>query len=134
MNLFKNNRSQKVRDRINDQLAVVLAGKLIKVQCRMALSLNAWFNSLSISQRKWIALTFVLLVSVILITGMFSSFYNIPLPSQGSSYTSAHIGLPSGLPPPQFSKRQFTDSLTIKIKSWKQNRSAAQGRSIHRNF
>ena len=49
----------------------------------------------------------------LLITGVFSSYYSIPLWSN-NNYTSAHIGMASETPKPNFSKHQLTDSLTIK--------------------
>jgi hypothetical protein len=113
MNLFKNSRSKEASDKVNDQLAAVLANRLIKVQCRVAQYLNAWFNAYSVKQKKWILISSGLLVAGFLITGVFSSFYSIPLWSQGH-YTSAHIGMASEIPKPNFSKHQLIDSLTIK--------------------
>jgi hypothetical protein len=114
MNLFKNNKSQEDGDKGNDQLAAVLAKKLIQLQYRIAQSLNDWFNAYSIQQKKWILLSSALLVAGLLITGVFSSYYSISLWSQGN-YTSAHIGMASETPKLNFnSKHQLTDSLTIK--------------------
>ncbi|GAB2977368.1 hypothetical protein GCM10027049_10560 [Mucilaginibacter puniceus] len=113
MNLFKNNRSKEASDKVNDQLAAVLANRLIKVQFRIAQYLNAWFNAYSVKQRKWILLSSGVLIAGLLIAGVFSSFYSISLWSQGN-YTSAHIGMASEIPKPNFSKHQLIDSLTIK--------------------
>jgi hypothetical protein len=113
MNLFKNNRSKEASNKGSDQLAAVLAKKLIKLQYRIAQSLNAWFNAYSIQQKKWIVLSSGLLVAGLLITGVSSSYYCIPLWSQ-RNYTSAHIGIASETPKPNFSKHQLTDSLTKK--------------------
>jgi len=53
------------------------------------------------------------LVSGILITGVCSSFYTLPLqPAQ--NYSSAHIGMPSEIPHLKINNNQLTDSLTIK--------------------
>jgi hypothetical protein len=113
MNLFKNSRSKETSNKVNDRLAAVLANRLIKVQFRIAHYLNAWFNTYSVKQKKWILILSGLLVAGFLITGVFSSFYSIPLWSQGN-YTSAHIGMASEIPKPNFSKHQLIDSLTIK--------------------
>jgi hypothetical protein len=113
MNLFKNNRSKEASNKGSDQLAAVLAKKLIKLQYRIAQSLNAWFNAYSIQQKKWILLSSGLLVAGLLITGVSSSYYCIPLWSQ-RNYTSAHIGMASETPKPNISKHQLIDSLTKK--------------------
>jgi hypothetical protein len=113
MKLFKNNRSKEVSDKVNDQLAAVLANRLIKVQCHIAKYLNAWFNAYSVKQKKWILVLSGSLVAGLLITGVFSSFYSIPLWSKGN-YTSTHIGMASEIPKPNLSKHQLIDSLTIK--------------------
>ena len=113
MNLFKNNRSKEAADKVNDQLAAVLANRLIKVKFRIAHYLNAWFNAYSVKQKKYMLIISGLVVAAILITGVFSSFYSIPLWSQGN-YTSAHIGMASGISKPNISKHQLIDSLTIK--------------------
>ena len=112
MNLFKNNRSKEASDKVNDQLAAVLANRLIKVQSRIAQYLNTWFNAYSVKQKKYMLIISGLVVAGLLITGLFSSFYSIPL-SQGN-YTSAHIGMASGISKPNISKHQLIDSLTIK--------------------
>jgi hypothetical protein len=119
MNLFKN-QQQNAAQKVNERLAALIADKVIRYQYRIAATLNKWFNSHSINQKRLILLSFSLLVSAILITGVCSSFYTIPLqPTQ--NYSSAHIGMPSEIPHQKINNNQLTDSLTIKkSKSWKQ--------------
>ena len=113
MKLFKNYKPKEGSDRVNTQLATVIASRLIKSQRCLAQYLNTWFNAYSINQKKWMLLSAGLLISASLITGIFSSFYSIPLLPQ-SNYSSAHIGMASGIPDHNFNKHQLTDSSTIK--------------------
>ena len=114
MNLFKNQRQNNALHKVNEILAALIAGKVIMFQHRIATTLNNWFNTHSVNQKRFILLFFALLVSAILITGVCSSFYTIPLqPAQSNS--SAHIGMPSEIPPHRkINTNQLTDSLTIK--------------------
>jgi hypothetical protein len=112
MNLFKNKISGDAKTQVSDKVAAVLANSIIKFQQRLSGCLNQWFNACSIRRKKSILIAFALLTSIMLITGVFCTFYKIPKLSQ--NYTSAHIGMPSDLPKPQFSKRQLIDSLTKK--------------------
>ena len=113
MKLFKNYKPKEGSDRVNTQLAIVIANRLIKSQHWIAQYLNTWFNAYSINQKKWMLLCIGSLVSVFLIAGIFSSFYSIPLIPQ-NNYSSAHIGMASGIPERNFNKHQLTDSSTIK--------------------
>jgi hypothetical protein len=119
MNLFKN-QQQNAAQKVNERLAVLIADIVIRYQYRIATILNKWFNTHSVNQKRIMLLFVGLLVSAILITGVCSSFYTIPLqPAQ--NYSSAHIGMPSEIPHQKIYNNQLTDSLTIKkSKSWKQ--------------
>ena len=113
MNLFKNQRQNDAVQKVNERLATLIADKVVRCQCLIATSMNKWFNTYSVGQRKLILLSFGLLVSAILVTGVCSSFYSIPLqPVQ--NYSSAHIGMPSVIPHQKINNNQLTDSLTIK--------------------
>lgn len=97
---------------LTDKVAARLANLIIVIQQRVSEWLNQRFNAYSTQGKKRIIIVFGLVISIFLVVGSFSSFYTIPKLSQ--NYTSAHIGLPSDLPKPLFTKRQLTDSLTKK--------------------
>lgn len=102
----------KSSDLLTDKVAVRLAGLIIAQQLRFSVWLNRRFNAWSTGQKKKAAIIAGLLFALPLALGTIPSLYTIPALSQ--NYTSAHIGLPSGLPKPEFDKPQLTDSLTIK--------------------
>jgi hypothetical protein len=113
MNLFKNQQQNNAVHKVNERLAAMIADKVIRYQYSIATTLNKWFNTHSVNQKRFILLFCGLLVSGILITGVCSSFYTIPLqPAQ--NYSSAHIGMPSEIPHRKINNNQLTDSLTIK--------------------
>lgn len=97
---------------MSDKVAASLAKQIINFQTLFSAGLNRWFNAYTIRQKKQIAIAIGLLISIILISSSFCSFYTIPKLSQ--NYTSAHIGQASDFPNPRFIKRQLTDSLTKK--------------------
>jgi hypothetical protein len=119
MNLFKSKQHQDAVHRVNERLAALIAGRVVRFQYMIAAAMNRWFNAYSVRQKKWILFSFGLLVSTVLITGVCSSFYTIPLQA-AQNYSSAHIGQPSKIPHQKINNNQLTDSLTIKSRSWKQ--------------
>lgn len=114
MSIIKN----KVPIAVTDKVAIALAGKIIGIQRRLSAFLNAWFNGYSSRKKKCILMLLCLVVFLVLLSGVFSSFNRMPLLSQ--NYSSTHIGQASDTPKPQTENSQITDSLTKKSKSWKQ--------------
>ncbi len=112
MNLFKSKQQNDAVIKINERLAAIIATKLIGVKYRLATILSKWFNRRSVSQKKWIVISVGLFVAAILVTGVCSSFYTIPL-QRDQNYSSAHIGMPSVIPRQKIHNNQLTDSLTI---------------------
>ncbi|WP_428329674.1 hypothetical protein [Mucilaginibacter sp.] len=119
MNLFKSKQQNHAVLKVNERLAAIIATKLIGFQYRLSIILGKWFNACSVRQKKWMVLTVGLCITAILLSGLCNSLYMIPLqPVQ--NYSAAHIGMPSVIPHQKINNNQITDSLTIKIRSWKQ--------------
>ncbi|MBK0378529.1 hypothetical protein [Mucilaginibacter segetis] len=97
----------------NDRLAALIAGRILSLQRRLALNLNKRFNALTLQQQKWILRGAVALISIMLIAGLSGSFYPVK-PALGNSSLSPHIGMPSGILPPDQIRPQLTDSLIQK--------------------
>jgi hypothetical protein len=113
MNLFRKTQQNDAVQKVNERLAALIANKLVRYQYSIATALSKWFNAHSLNRKKWIVIGGGLLVAVVLITGVCSSFYTIPLrPAQ--NFSSAHIGMPSDIPHRKNNINQVTDSLTIK--------------------
>lgn len=91
----------------NEQLAKVIATKIIKWQSALASGLNARINGLSTTLQKWLLFAFCVISTAGLIFCLITSYGKIASNIAGSSYQPTHIVLPSGQP-------QLTDSLTIK--------------------
>jgi hypothetical protein len=90
-----------------EQLAKVIAIKIIKWQSSLASKLNARINRLSRSCQKWLLFAFCAVSTAGLVFCLIAPYGKIATNIAGSSYQPTHIGLPSGRPQP-------TDSLTIK--------------------
>jgi hypothetical protein len=118
MDLFKNKQNEAAQI-MSERLAAMIAEKLVRFKYRIASAMNKWFNAYSTNHKKWIVFSVGLLVSMILITGVCGTYYTIPLQT-AHNYSAAHIGMPSEIPHRKSNNNQITDSLTIKIKSWKQ--------------
>jgi hypothetical protein len=90
-----------------EQLAKVIAFKIIKWQSAFASRLNARINRLSGSYQKWLLFTFCAVSTAGLVLCLIAPDGKTAANIADSSYQPTHIGLPSGRPQP-------TDSLTIK--------------------
>jgi hypothetical protein len=90
-----------------EQLAKVIAFKIIKWQVAIASGLNAWINRLSTARQKWLLFTFCAVSTAGLIFCLLAPYGKNAANLAGSNYQPTHIGRPSGQPQP-------TNSLTIK--------------------
>lgn len=90
-----------------EQLAKVIAFKIIKWQSALASRLNTQINRLSAARQKWLLFTFCAVSTAGLIFCLLAPDGKNAANLAGSSYQPKYIGLPSGQPQP-------TDSLTIK--------------------
>jgi hypothetical protein len=115
MNAFKNTKGNAASAKARERLAGLIATRIINGQRQSAHFLNNWFNAYSIRRKKWILISFSLLMSTLLLTGTFYPCCPIPQVVQ-VGYNTGHIGMASDFLKPPSGKRQLTDSLTIKIK------------------
>jgi hypothetical protein len=120
MNAFKNKKENAASAKARERLAGLIVTRIINGQRQSAHFLNNWFNACSIRRKKWILISFSLLISTLLLTGTFYPYCPIPQVVR-VGYRTGHIGMASDLLKPPSGKRQLTDSLTIKIKSWKEH-------------
>lgn len=100
-------------------LAAKLANLIILTGFKCSTWLSRRFNACSDRKKKIIVLTSGLLIAALLIAGCLTPLSCASGLSQ--NYHSAHIGLPSDLPKPDFLKPQLIDSLTKTNKSWMKN-------------
>ncbi len=107
-----NSTDNQITNRVTEKVAAYLANQIIRAKCHLAQCLNQWFNAYTVRLKKRILIGAGLVLSIVLVGSAFSPSYTLPRLSQ--NYTSAHIGQSSDLPKPNLSKRQLTDSLTIK--------------------
>jgi hypothetical protein len=114
-----NNSAKSKSEIINERIAACMAKQIIGAQQLLATRLNNWFNAFSGLQKKWILGIVGLILSAMLLAGLSGS--EIPKLKQ-ANYSSAHIGQASGIPEPHLHNKQLTDSITIKIRSWKQKK------------
>jgi hypothetical protein len=117
MKLFMNHLAKENGGNMNDRVAAGIAKWIIGLQRCLALRLNHWFNALSTVQKKWVLACLAMLVSALLISGLSGAhLQNL----NTVDYSSAHIGEASGAPLSQ--NKQLTDSITIKNRSWKEQK------------
>jgi hypothetical protein len=90
-----------------EQLAKVIAIKIIKWQSALASRLNARINRLSGSCQKCLLFAFCAVSTAGLVFCLIAPYGKTAANIAGGTYQPTHIGLPSGRPQP-------TDSLTIK--------------------
>lgn len=96
---------------VNDRVAKMLSGIIVKAQKKLALRFSVHFNNYSVRKQKSLLLIAGVLMTAILITGLFTKGYTIPAIKQ--TYKPAtHIGMASDIDRPQGSDVQLTDSLT----------------------
>ncbi len=97
---------------LTEKVAGRIARVILTAQRRVSEWLNRKVNTWSNRGKKTALIITGVVTSILLISGTFTSYYRMPRLSQ--NYTSAHIGMASGLPQPKVQQRQLTDSLTIK--------------------
>lgn len=112
MRFFADKKPANSQSKVTDQMARIIAGKLICLQRRLAAAISRRFSMLSGRQQRWLLLLIGLAVTVWLLTGISGNYEAFSVKSK-VPYPAAHIGQASDARKPK-TQQPYTDSLTIK--------------------